>query len=263
MSVERIANLLEESIIKAVGKNQRIAVAFSGGVDSTTIAKIASKYCEVDLITVGMEDSADIIASRECAKEMSMELNEVIVDEKMLEQAYKSAWKLKEGTLVDVELMAVVYLICKKAAELENKIVLFGSGAEELFIGYSKYYEAYEQGKNLDKILIQEIMTLPDRDIARACMVAQHFGLIAKTPFMDKELVDYVLSIPAKDRIGPKEMKKPLIRQVAKLFAVPIDAIERQKKAMQYGSNVHKTFLKLLKEAKIEAQKPRPPFCYD
>lgn len=263
MDYDTLSRLVESSIKKAIGDQKRVAVAFSGGVDSTTIAKIASRYCDIDLITVGLEDSDDLLASRICASELNEGLSEVIVDEATLRQVYNKAWELRQGTLVDVELMSVIYLICDKAKKLGDRFVLFGSGAEELFIGYSKYYEAFEKGDDLDRIIKREVQTLPDRDIARAILVAEYFGLEAKTPFMDKELVDYVLSIPARQRIGPKSMKKPMIREVAKRFDVPSEAVGRQKKAMQYGSNVHKTFLRLLKKGDIEAREPRPPFVYD
>ncbi|MFH0927569.1 MAG: asparagine synthase C-terminal domain-containing protein [Candidatus Micrarchaeota archaeon] len=255
---------LSELLVEAVGKNLggKIAVAFSGGLDSSTIATIAKQKCSPALITVGVEGSEDLLAARKVAGEMGLELHEVVVDKKMLLFDYEEMWKLMPGTLVDVELMCAVYEVCKRAKELGCTAVLFGSGAEELFVGYHKYYSALEEGKDLDEILRREIETLPQRDIKRSCAVAKFCGVEARVPFMEKELVEAVFSIPAKERMGKIEMKKPLLREMAKELCVPSLAVERQKKAMQYGSNIHRIFLGMVKRNEIEAREPRAPFDY-
>jgi len=243
--------------------DKKVAIAFSGGLDSSTIATVAKKKCEVALITVGMKDSEDLISARKVAKELDLQLNEIEVDSKILFEDYKKMWKLMPGTLVDMELMCAIYEVCKKAKELGCEIVLFGSGAEELFVGYHKYYCAIEEGKDLDEILKKEVQTLPNRDIFRAKKVAEYCKINARFPFMNQDLIDAVFMIEAKDRIGPIEMKKPLLRKIAQKLNVPTHAVQRQKKAMQYGSNIHKTIMQMARDKKVSAWEPRAPFVYD
>src|SRR5437660_916069 len=57
-----------QSIQKSV-KDKKIGIAFSGGVDSSLLAKICVDLCyEVTLLTIGFEDSHDIIFSQEISK---------------------------------------------------------------------------------------------------------------------------------------------------------------------------------------------------
>ena len=259
--IEKLAGLL----VLAVEKNleKKTAIAFSGGLDSATMATIAKGKCELALITVSMEDGEDLAAARKVSQELGLKLHEVIVDRQMLMRDYKHMWELMPGTLVDVELMCAIYEVCKKAKSLGFENILFGSGAEELFVGYHKYYSALEEGKDLDLLLQQEIKTLPQRDIKRAGVVAKFCEVKIRVPFMDDALIDAVFSFPASVRIGSIEMKKPILREMAKKLNVPKLAVERQKKAMQYGSNVHKTFLDMIRKKEIESWEPREPFKYD
>lgn len=259
--VKKLSKLFVSAVEKTLDK--KTAIAFSGGLDSSAIATVANGKCELELITVAFEGSEDLIAARLVANELGLKLHEVIVEREQLLEDYKKMWKLERGTLVDLELMCAIYEVCKKASSLGIKTVLFGSGAEELFIGYHKYYSAIDEGKELDEILPREIETLPQRDIRRAEMVAKLCGVEARVPFMDADFVDAVMEIPAMKRIGPIEMKKPLLREIARELGVPTLAVGRQKKAMQYGANIHKTFMDMVRKKEIETQEPRPPFVYD
>ena len=261
IDISKLAKMLQDAVEHDL--DEKVAVAFSGGLDSTTIATIAKNKSQVSLITVGVENSEDLIAAKKVAKDLKLNLYEVLVNEEILFEDYKKMWKLMPGTLVDIELMCAIYEVCKKAKEIGCSSVLFGSGAEELFIGYHKYYCALEEKKDLDQILKKEIETLPKRDILRTQNVAKICGVRAIFPLLHKPFVDIIFEIPAKDRIGPIEMKKPLLREIAKKLGVSDIAISRQKKAMQYGSNIHKIFLQMAKEKKIETYAPREPFVYD
>lgn len=260
MQIDYLANLLNAAVAKNLDK--KTAIAFSGGLDSATIATIAKGKCDLALITLGVEGSEDLQAARKVSAELGLNLHEIIADKKMLFEDYKKMWKLMPGTLVDIELMCAIFEVCKKAKEVGFETVLFGSGAEELFVGYHKYYSAIDEGKNLDEILRREIETLPDRDIKRARAVAKFCGVEAAFPFMEKEFASEIMKISTKERTGPIQMKKPLLRQIAKYLGVPPLAAGRQKKAMQYGSNIHKIFLQMARDGEIEAWEPRVPFDY-
>jgi asparagine synthetase B (glutamine-hydrolysing) len=66
-------------------------------------------------------------------------------------------------------------------------------------------------------------------------------------PFMQE-----VLSTPLSERPGTLQDKKPLLRKIAAQIGVPQDAIDRKKKAMQYGSGVHKILVKNIKQIEEE-----------
>ncbi|MFN3910152.1 MAG: asparagine synthase C-terminal domain-containing protein [Candidatus Anstonellaceae archaeon] len=253
--------LLLLSCIKKVSK-LKPAIAFSGGLDSTTLAVCAKKFYKPILITLAADNqSQDLFYAKKISKELSLPLKICFLNKKKILQVYKKIWKIKTGTLIDMEIMISVFFICKKAQELGCNAVIFGSGAEELFVGYKKYFIALEEGKNLEQLLNMELETLPKRDILRIKKVANLFKIKAIFPFLDKTFVRQVKSIPLNYHINP-HLSKPVLRKIAKILQVPYLVLSRQKKALQYGSNIHKLFLKLAKNKKIYTLPPRPPFVY-
>lgn len=259
-----IKNLVS-SLLASIKKQSKLkpAIAFSGGLDSTTLVAAAKKFYKPNLITLAAnQQSKDLLYAKKISKQFKLPLNICYLNKKKILEVYEKIWKIKPGTLIDMEIMTSIYFICEKAKELNCKAVVFGSGAEELFVGYNKYFVALEEGKDLEKLLDLELKTLPKRDILRIKKVTNLFKIKALFPFLDKQFVKEVKSIPLSYHIN-KELSKPILREIAKSLNVPNLVLLRKKKALQYGSNIHKLFLKLAKNNKIYALPPRPPFIYD
>jgi asparagine synthase (glutamine-hydrolysing) len=155
-----------------------------------------------------------------------------------------------------LEILVPVYCTAEAAAEKGHKVLLFGAGAEELFVGYQKYYEYKEQGKDMDTILKKDYNDLQRREIAWIRKICRRFGIEARFPLYDKEIAKLVFSVPIDDRMDDKELKKGILREAAKILNVPSIAVGRRKKAMQYGSGVHKMLLKHSEE--INRHYPEP-----
>jgi len=64
--LETLYNSLNQAIKDEC--NETITVAFSGGIDSTLVAFIANKYCNIELIAVGVPGSHDLEAAKSAAK---------------------------------------------------------------------------------------------------------------------------------------------------------------------------------------------------
>ena len=96
MKDKRLKSLCK-SIQTAVKKSckENITISFSGGIDSTLLALIAKNYCHTELITVGVNDSFDIKASKTAAEEIG--LNPKIVEkepEEMIKEAEEDPFDL-------------------------------------------------------------------------------------------------------------------------------------------------------------------------
>jgi len=259
MHAQKIAELLKEAVYANLPK--KVAVPFSGGLDSATLAKIASQKAEVLLITAGTEKSADVKAAREVAGEMGLPHETVIMDKEQILSTYEKCKKIMPGELLKVELMVPLYFVCEKARERGFETIMLGSGAEEVFIGYGRYFEYLEEGMDLQKILSWEVETLKERDCKRLDAVAGEFGISTLYPFLYQPLSSFALSLPLSARLGSRKNKKPLLREAAKLLGVPKTAYTRPKKAMQYGSGVHKILLKEFGEGvKGVSYRSNPPF---
>jgi len=146
--------------------------------------------------------------------------------------------------LLKLEILIPVYCVAEAAAKKGYKVMLFGTGVEELFVGYERYYLYKEEGKELDAILKEEFRTLPQREISWIKKICRKFGIEARFPFYDRQLADMMFSIPLEERMYDRELKKGILREAAKMLGVPELVLKRKKKAMQYGSGVHKIFMR-------------------
>ncbi|MFA4982746.1 MAG: asparagine synthase C-terminal domain-containing protein [Candidatus Micrarchaeia archaeon] len=248
--VSKLAALFEEAVRNNC--QGEIAILFSGGIDSTAIATIAKKYTTPLLITAGVEGSQDLEAAKKIGAELGLPHKEVVFSEEEIVKIYKKCYKIRKGDLLKVELMVPVFSCCREAARAGKWRILSGSGAEELFIGYDRYFR--HKGAKLQRLLEREIVELPSGDCEAQEMVAKNFGMRAAFPFLYPPFVNSVLSTPLSERLGTRESKKPLLRKICAELGVPQDAIDRKKKAMQYGSGVHKILLSRIKEIEEELQ---------
>ncbi len=258
MPLSPLAKLLSDSIERTL--EPRTAIAFSGGLDSSTLAAVAKKKADVQLITISSsEGSQDLQMAQEVASELGLPLTVVSLTPSMLTEDFRACWSVLPGSAVEMELMAGIWECAKAAHSLQCPVMLTGSGAEELFVGYSKYYQALSRGMDLQAILDEELSTLPRRDIMRAKIICARHGVVARFPFLDERLVEAVRAVPLSEKLDDGVAKKPLLRKLAVELGVPKLAVERPKKAMQYGSGLHKMMERLVKEGKIPKLPSRVP----
>jgi asparagine synthase (glutamine-hydrolysing) len=248
--VKMLAELFVEGVRNTC--QGEVAILFSGGIDSTMIATVAKRFTTPLLVTAGIEGSADLEAATSTALELGLPHKRVVLTEEEIVRVYKKCFKIRRGELNKVELMVPVFSCCREAARAGKWRILSGSGAEELFIGYDRYFKY--KGARLKKLLEKEIIELPSGDCEGQELVAKNFGMRSTYPFLYPTFVKEVLSCPLSDRLGTRDSKKPLLRKIAAELGVPQSAIDRKKKAMQYGSGVHKILLGRIKEIEEELQ---------
>jgi asparagine synthase (glutamine-hydrolysing) len=239
----------------------RVAIAFSGGLDSSIIATIAKKHSAVELFTAGTDGCEDLRFSKEVAAELGLPLCEVPLDDKAIMDAYAACHAMLKLGLNKIEILVPVYCAAQAAAKKGHTVMLFGSGAEELFVGYERYFTYRDEGKDLDPLLREEFRTLVQRDIAWVKRVCRNSGIEARFPFYHKALAEAAFAIPLEERMHDRELKKMVLREAGKMLGVPEIALSRRKKAMQYGAGVHKVVLRHADEInsrfKDDAAQPR------
>lgn len=241
---------LSELISRAVEKTleDKVAISFSGGVDSTLIATIAKKHSDVELFSAGTEGSEDLAYADKVASELGLPLTIIPIEEKSAMEVYGKCHSFLPLDFLKLEIMVPVYFTAEAASKKGHKVMLFGSAAEELFAGYERYYIARDEGKDVDSMLKEEFRTLPQRDMAWIKKVCRCFDIDARFPFHNRKLGELMLSVPLEERMDDRVMKKGLLREAAKVLGAPELALKRKKKAMQYGSGVHKMLMRNIKE---------------
>ncbi|MEK6978637.1 MAG: asparagine synthase C-terminal domain-containing protein [Candidatus Micrarchaeota archaeon] len=241
-----LSDAIQRSIEESM--EDRVAVSFSGGLDSSLIAHVAKKTAEVHLFSAGTEDCEDLQFAEKVAGKLFLPLERAVLSEKDILAIYAKCYEIVPSNLLKVELLVPVYAVARLAKSAGLDAIMFGSGAEELFVGYERYYSYNEEGLDLDKILREEFKTLKDRDIAATKKLCNRIGIEARFPLYNNRIAELAFSVPLEERMAERELKKGILRDAGKLLGVPEIALKRKKRAMQYGSGIHKILLKHAEE---------------
>ncbi|MEW5996385.1 MAG: asparagine synthase C-terminal domain-containing protein [Candidatus Micrarchaeota archaeon] len=237
-----LAKALEESIQQTL--EDKIGIAFSGGLDSTIIAHVAKKYSAPELFIAGIERCDDFQYAEVLAEKMKLPLHKRTLSSQEILEYYKTAYSVFPGEFLKVELLVPLCAVGEMAHKEGIDVLLFGSGAEELFVGYERYYTYAKEGGNLEKLLKEEYSTLKNREIKMIKKVMRKYNIEARFPFYNSTLAEMAFSIPLQQKMEDKNLKKCVLREAAKFLGVPELAIKRKKKALQYGSGIHNILLK-------------------
>jgi len=256
---EMIITTLSKSVKKNLTPD--CAVLFSGGVDSSLITALAARHVPgITLITVGFSGSNDVKWAPDAAQLLGMENNLIlkIIDLDDVESTIPRVMEaLETADPMAISLGVPLYIASTKAKSRNINLLLAGQGADELFGGYHRYKEIIKKSTaSLHEAIVADVSRLPRRDILRDNTVAEAAGIKLAAPFLDPDVVELALSIPAVLKVREFDGKlvgKYILRRAAE-SVVPAEIAWRDKKAMQYGSGVWAAMGKLARQAGFRKQ---------
>jgi len=88
-------------------------------------------------------------------------------------------------------------LFAARLAREHVKAVLTGEGADELFAGYAYHHAYVDDPRALADELTRGLGAMHNINLQRVDRVTMAESLEARTPFLDRDLIDYAQSIPA------------------------------------------------------------------
>jgi len=245
-----LTSLIQElhNSIKYTVLEKKIGVAFSGGVDSTLLAKLCKDLgYEITLLTIGFEGSHDISFSKKVNEKMKFSHKILEIDKTTFSEiSLKIKNKIKTDNLSWNENCIAFYYVSKLANNLKIGTVVTANGIDELFCGYNAYRDAIQEGEQK----VQEFMnTKLDNELKMMNAVneiASQFNVNILQPFLSERFVSFAKKIPLNEKIKNSNdlQRKHIIRQIASEIGVPEISANKRKKALQYGSLIHKTLIK-------------------
>lgn len=252
---KQAVSLLKEQVLKAVeqalpkSRKEKIAIAFSGGVDSSTIALICKQlkqnFC---CYSVGLENAEDIIWAKKVAKKLGFKLKIRILTIKDVEKQLKKLSKiLPELDVVKAGVGLVTLTAAEMAKKDKIKIMFTGLGSEEIFAGYQRHLETSEKNLDVNEECWKGLFLMYQRDIMRDLPILKSLKMKAATPLLDVDVIKTAMRIPAEYKIN-KVQNKIIFREVAESIGLPKEFAQRKKRAAQYGSRFDKAIEKLAKQ---------------
>lgn len=247
--MEDTTRLIIDSIKKRIPK-RKFGLLFSGGIDSTMIALILKKLkCDFTCYTAVLESETlkepeDLVYSKKVAKLLNLKLKVIKIKEKEVENYLKKIVPLiEDSNVIKVGVALPFYIACEQARKDNCKVIFSGLGSEEIFAGYDRH----KRSNNINKECVSGLLKMYERDTYRDDIITMYNNIELRLPFLDKNLVSYVLRIPEKYKINDNR-NKIILREIAIKLKLDKDIAERRKLAAQYGSNFHKAIKKLAKQ---------------
>lgn len=246
----RTAELLNEmqNAIKSTISKKKFGIAFSGGVDSSLLAKICSDLgYNITLLTVGFTDSHDVVFSKKISKLLGLPHKTLeITSGTFNDISNKIRQKINTDNLSWNENCIAFYYISKLAKSLDLDTVATANGIDELFCGYNGYRDAVKEGNDQVIELMNKKIENELKMMNAVNGVSAEFNVKIIQPFLNLDFINYAKKISVSEKITGQDdlLRKHIVRKLALEIGVPEESANKRKKALQYGSQIHKALVK-------------------
>ena len=244
---QQLLDNIKSSISETVN-TKKIGIAYSGGVDSTLISKICHDMdYDVTLLTIGFPESHDILFAKEVNEHLKYPHHVLEIDSETFPSiASKINQTIKTENLSWNENSIAFYYVSKLASSLGLDAVITANGIDELFCGYNAYREVFSGGESqINEVMLAKLDN--ELKMMKAVnLVASEFGVTMFQPLLSAKFIEYAKTVPVSEKIHGSEdlYRKHIVRKLASEINVPEISCTKRKKALQYGSRIHKALLK-------------------
>jgi asparagine synthase (glutamine-hydrolysing) len=234
-----LSRLLDDSVARRVQGHRKVAVSFSGGLDSSVIALLASKHTEVVLCSASTRSSIDSRNAARAAGLLGLGCREKRLGADDVRRELVGIDLPFEPTPMDRALWCLYSTTSRMAQEEGAKLILLGQLADELFGGYMKYaIRARESESDASRMMEGDVAGSADRAFIRDELACSKF-VEARFPFADQAVARFALGLPLSHKIIGEE-RKAVLRASAIEMGLPEDLARAPKKAAQYSSGLSK-----------------------
>lgn len=265
--IEALREELESAVHRQLMSDVPYAVLLSGGLDSSLISAIVKKYAEKRIesgdkenawyprlhsFATGLEGSPDLAAARKVADYIGTVHHEVTFTiQEGLDAVRDVIYHLETYDITTIRASTPMYLLARAIKAMGIKMVISGEGSDEIFGGYLYFHKA-PSAEEFHKETVRKLDKLHMYDCLRANKSLASWGIEGRTPFLDKEFMDFAMRLNPKDKmITPDRMEKWILRKAFDSY-LPESVAWRQKE--QFSDGVGYSWidtLKLLAEESI------------
>lgn len=228
----------------------KIGIAFSGGIDSTLLAMICKNMSiNTTLLTVGFPHSHDIEFSKSISHKIRMNHKFLEINrDDFATFSKKIKTQISCRNLSHIENCIAFSYIAQLARKNNLGVVLTANGFDELFCGYNNFRYIFNQGidtinKTIESKILNELELINEIK-----QVVEKYHVSILQPFLSKGFISIAMKFPIYNKIVSCDdvLRKHIIRKIALSFDVPPEVIISRKKALQYGSLIHKNYKRIV-----------------
>lgn len=259
--IDALKKALEDAVHRQLMSDVPYAVLLSGGLDSSIISAIVKKYADKRIesndkesawypqlhsFATGLAGSPDLAAARKVAEHIGTVHHEVIFTiQEGLDAVRDVIYHLETYDITTIRASTPMYLLARAIKSMGIKMVISGEGSDEIFGGYLYFHKA-PNAKEFHKETVRKLDKLHMYDCLRANKSLASWGIEGRTPFLDKEFLDFAMQINPEDKmITPERMEKWILRKAFSDY-LPESVAWRQKE--QFSDGVGYSWIDTLKE---------------
>ncbi|QDZ19047.1 asparagine synthase [Chloropicon primus] len=212
----RVRETVKKAVLKRLMADVPYGVLLSGGLDSSLVTAIAAKHRDqaknsldwsekLHTFSIGIEGAPDLQNARKVADFLGTEHHEFhFTPEEAIDAVPKVVYHLESWH--QVRAAVPMFLLARKIKALGVKMVLSGEGADEALGGYLYFHEAPD-AREFHRESVRKTTRLHQWDVLRANKATMANGLEARVPFLDKEVLDLLMTIDPSAKMCDMEAK--------------------------------------------------------
>jgi asparagine synthase (glutamine-hydrolysing) len=250
VSLPKLRIALQRAVKQQLMCDVPYGVLISGGLDSSLIAAIAAQHRfkriesrdteeawwpRLHSFSVGLEGSPDMKCARKVAAHIGTVHHEVIFTlQEGLDALQDVIRHLETFDVTSIRAATPMYLMARKIKAMGIKMVLSGEGADEVFGGYL-YFHMAPSAREFHEETVRKLLALSKYDCCRANKATAAWGVETRVPFLDKEFLEYAMSIDPVDKMcHGKKIEKSILREAFRDL-LPDEILWRQKEQFSDG----------------------------
>lgn len=196
----------EKAVVKRLMTDVPFGVLLSGGLDSSLVASVASRYLAVSeaaqqwgsqlhTFCIGIKGSPDLKAAKEVADYLGTRHHEFhFTVQEGIDAIEQVIYHIETYDVTTIRASTPMFLMSRKIRALGVKMVLSGEGSDEIFGGYLYFHKAPNK-EEFHEETCRKIKALHLYDCLRANKSTSAWGVEARVPFLDKEFIDLAMGI--------------------------------------------------------------------
>ncbi len=252
---------LEKSVKGQMMSDVPYGVLISGGLDSSLIAAIASKYRKkrvesgdqeeawwprLHSFSVGLKGSPDLEYAKKVAEYIGTVHHEIIFT---IQEGFDAIpdviYHLETFDVTTIRAATPMYLMARKIKSMGIKMVLSGEGADEVFGGYLYFHKAPNEQEFYEETL-RKLSLLSKYDCLRANKATAAWGVETRVPFLDRDFLDFAMSFNPQEKMCSGDRIEKYVLREAFLGYIPDEILWRQKE--QFSDGVGYGWIDFLKQ---------------
>jgi asparagine synthase (glutamine-hydrolysing) len=258
-NVDEVAAELRALLEKAVKKNLTEDMLFSGGIDTSILATIVSKYVRIRGFTCAFKqaNALDLKYAKLMAKQLNIEHYINPFDEDEIFEVIPNVVKvLGSFDPMEVRNSITITIGLRLAKSYGSTKLITGDGADELFAGYHMYYRHVGNKEKLSAMLkrMWSIMAFSSVPLGKS------LGIEVRAPFLDPDVKEFAMNMDPRYNVQEErgELWGKWILRKAYEDVLPPEVRWRDKNPIEVGSGttiLPRFMAKKIPDSEFEAKK--------